>query len=39
MTKEECIALMESSKSKDEWNQNYKQVKRAHGRFMPNIFC
>lgn len=36
MTQDEVMALMESSKSDKEWNDNCEIVKRAHGGGYPD---
>jgi hypothetical protein len=38
MTKEECIALMKSSRDDNEWNHNCAKVKAAHGGGYPNYW-
>lgn len=38
MTKEECIALMKSSRDDNEWNHNCDKVKKAHGGGYPDYW-
>lgn len=38
MTKEECIALMKSSRNDQEWNENCDKVKKAHGGGYPDYW-